>query len=75
MTRTAEVFAEDDWFVARCVELDIASQGRVAGPALANLREAVEAYFEETNTDGFVEQETSSCRSWWGRPASSGTPS
>jgi predicted RNase H-like HicB family nuclease len=48
-TLTAAVHQEEDWYVARCLELDIASQGESLGAALANLREAVEAYLEEVS--------------------------
>jgi predicted RNase H-like HicB family nuclease len=41
-TLTAAVHQEDDWFVARCLELDVAGQGKSLEEALANLREAVE---------------------------------
>jgi predicted RNase H-like HicB family nuclease len=40
-TLTAAVHQEDDWYVARCLELDVASQGETLEDALANLREAV----------------------------------
>jgi predicted RNase H-like HicB family nuclease len=46
-TLTAAVHQEDDWYVARCLELDVASQGESVNDALANLREAVEAYLAE----------------------------
>ena len=46
---TAVVHQEDDWFVARCLERDVASQGETIDGALANLREAVEAYLEEVS--------------------------
>jgi predicted RNase H-like HicB family nuclease len=46
-TFTAAVHQEDDWFVAQCLEIDVASQGRNIEEALANLREAVELYLEE----------------------------
>ena len=37
---------EDDWVVATCLENGIASQGRTLDDALANLKEALELYFE-----------------------------
>lgn len=37
---------EDDWFVAQCLEVDVASQGETEEVALANLKEALELYFE-----------------------------
>ena len=43
---TARTWKEDDWFIAQCAEVDIASQGRSEDEALANLREAIELYFE-----------------------------
>lgn len=46
-TLTAAVHQEEDWFVARCLELDVASQGESLDEALANLREAVELYLEQ----------------------------
>lgn len=46
-TFTAAVHQEEDWYVAHCLELDVASQGESLDAALANLREAVEVYLEE----------------------------
>ncbi|MDG4801506.1 type II toxin-antitoxin system HicB family antitoxin [Micromonospora sp. WMMD980] len=46
-TFTAAVHQEDDWHVARCLEIEVASQGETVDEALTNLREAVEAYLEE----------------------------
>jgi len=43
---TASVLKEDRVFVARCLELDVASQGTSEAEALANLREALELHFE-----------------------------
>jgi len=44
---TASVSQEDDWFVARCLEVEVASQGRTIEESLVNLREALELYFED----------------------------
>ncbi len=46
-TFTASVWKEGNWFVAQCVEVDVASQGESEQEALSNLREALELYFEE----------------------------
>jgi len=46
-TFTASVCREENWFVAQCLEVDVASQGESEEQALANLREALELYFEE----------------------------
>ena len=43
---TASLWQEGDWFVAQCLEVDVASQGETEAEALANLREALELYFE-----------------------------
>ncbi len=42
----ATVWKEGDWFVSQCLELDVASQGETEEEALANLKEALELYFE-----------------------------
>jgi predicted RNase H-like HicB family nuclease len=44
---TASVWREGDWFVAQCLEVDVASQGKTEEEALANLPEALELHFEE----------------------------
>lgn len=43
---TASIWREDDWFIAQCLEVDIASQGESEKEALTNLGEALELYFE-----------------------------
>ena len=45
-TFTASVWREGDWYVAQCLEVDVASQGRTEEEALENLREALALYFE-----------------------------
>jgi predicted RNase H-like HicB family nuclease len=42
----ASVWREGDWYVAQCLELDVASQGETEAEALDNLKEALELYFE-----------------------------
>ena len=37
----ASVRQEGDWFVAQCLEVDVASQGRTGSEALGNLGEAL----------------------------------
>ena len=46
---TAFIEREGDGFVALCPELDIASQGTTVEEASANLREAVELFFEHAD--------------------------
>ncbi len=43
---TVSLWQEGDWFVAQCLEVDVASQGETEDAALSNLREALELYFE-----------------------------
>jgi predicted RNase H-like HicB family nuclease len=40
------VFQEGELFVAQCLEVDVASQGKSPKEAVANLREALELHFE-----------------------------
>ena len=42
----ATVWREGKWFVAQCLEIDVASQGETEAEALANLTEALELHFE-----------------------------
>ena len=42
----ATVWREGDWYVSQCLEVDVASQGETEEEALANLKEALELYFE-----------------------------
>ena len=44
-TFTASVTQEDDWYIAQCLEVDVASQGETAEEALASLGEALSLYF------------------------------
>ena len=45
-TLTAAISREEDWYVARCIEVEVASQGKTEAEALANLTEALELYFD-----------------------------
>jgi predicted RNase H-like HicB family nuclease len=48
-TLTAALHQEEDWYIAQCLEVDVASQGHTIDEALANLAEAVELYLEEVD--------------------------
>jgi predicted RNase H-like HicB family nuclease len=41
-----EVYPEGDLFIARCLDIDVASDGATDAEAVANLREAIELYLE-----------------------------
>ena len=36
-------------YVAQCIEVDVAGQGNTVEESLANLKEALELFFEESN--------------------------
>jgi predicted RNase H-like HicB family nuclease len=46
-TLHAVISQEGAWYVARCLEVEVTSQGKTIDDALANLREALELYFED----------------------------
>jgi predicted RNase H-like HicB family nuclease len=43
---TVIIQKEEDWFVATCLENNIASQAKTLDGAIANLKEAIELYYE-----------------------------
>jgi predicted RNase H-like HicB family nuclease len=43
---TATVWQEGEWYIAQCLEVDVASQGETEEAALASLKEALELHFE-----------------------------
>ena len=45
-TFSASIVSEHDWYVAQCLEIDVASQGRTADEALRNLSEALSLSLE-----------------------------
>ncbi len=47
MRLTAAVSKEGRFYVARCLEVEVTSQGENLEAALANLKEALELYFED----------------------------
>lgn len=49
---SALVWKEKDLYVAKSVELKIASQGKTKKEALKNLKEALELYFEDEPSFG-----------------------
>lgn len=46
-TFTAAVTHEGHLFVARCLEIEVTSQGDTVGEALENLKEALELHFKD----------------------------
>lgn len=45
------VWKEDKLFVAKFLELELASQGKTKKEAISNLKEALELYLEDENID------------------------
>lgn len=52
---TALITKEEKWYVARCVELGVVSQGKTIEEAQSNLKEAVELYLESFGTEDLPE--------------------
>jgi predicted RNase H-like HicB family nuclease len=42
---------EEEWFVAVCLENNIASQGKTIDESIANLKEAISLYYEDKIND------------------------
>lgn len=55
MRLTAAISHEAPWYVARCLEVEVASQGETVEEARSNLAEALELYFEDQSPDVLVE--------------------
>ena len=47
MQLTAAIVREGDWYVARCLQVEVTSQGETIELALSNLQEALGLYFED----------------------------
>ena len=56
MKFTAAVSNEPPWYVARCLEIEVTSQGASVEEALANLKEALELYYEDEPLPSGVER-------------------
>ena len=56
----AVVFHEDQHFVAECLDVDVSSFGDSENDALANLREALELYFEDAPAGAVAKRSTES---------------
>ena len=42
---SASIWQEGEWFIAQCIQVDVASQGTTEDEALENLRDALELHF------------------------------
>ena len=48
---TVIVQKEENWYVAKCLENSVASQGKTIEEALNNLKEAIKLYYEDEKPD------------------------
>jgi predicted RNase H-like HicB family nuclease len=48
------VYREDEFMVAQCLNVDVSSFGATREEAVANLKEAVELYFENESDSSFT---------------------
>ena len=53
-TLTAAVSKDGEWYVGRCLEFEVTSQGETVDEALANLREALELYLKDDEVPASV---------------------
>ena len=42
---------DDDWYVAKCIDNSVASQGKTVEDAMANLKEALELYYVDSQRE------------------------
>jgi predicted RNase H-like HicB family nuclease len=48
------IYREDKFYVAQCLNVDVSSFGETREEAIANLKEAVELFFEGETSDSFT---------------------
>lgn len=48
---TVAIQKEEDWYVATSIESGVASQGKSIDESLANLKEALELYYEDNKPE------------------------
>jgi predicted RNase H-like HicB family nuclease len=53
---TVAIQKEDEWYVAKCLENSVASQGKTMDEATDNLREALSLYYEDEEYPVFFPQ-------------------
>ncbi len=52
---TAALTREHEWYVARCLQVEVTSQGETIETALSNLREALDLYVDDTPASEFAD--------------------
>ena len=53
---TVFIQKEEDWYVSKCLENNIASQGKTIEEAITNLREAIELFYEDETPETVYQQ-------------------
>jgi len=53
---TISVHKEDKWYIAKCLENSVASHGQSIDEALANLKEALELYYDDNDELPVIQQ-------------------
>ncbi len=48
---TVVIQKEEDWYVSRCLENNVASQGKTIEESMANLSEAISLYYEDNEVE------------------------
>ncbi len=48
---TVVIQKEEDWYVSRCLENNVASQGKTVEESMANLSEAISLYYEDNEVE------------------------
>lgn len=48
---TVVIQKEEDWYVSRCLENNVASQGKTIEESMANLSEAISLYYEDNDIE------------------------
>jgi len=53
---TISIHQEDEWYVAKCLENNVASHGKSIDEALTNVKEALELYYEDEDEIPTIQQ-------------------
>ena len=48
---TVVIQKDEDWYVSKCIENGVASQGKTIEDSISNIKEAIELFYENTKPD------------------------
>ena len=54
-TFTVAVMRDGNWYVAKCIENNVASQGKTIDESINNLKEALELFYENEQLPEFIQ--------------------